>query len=136
MPSAKRFFHSVKNDMTVASVGSAYSASKYHAIDLLPDWTSTTSFDGYIEQLTITTSTIVSATETDFKICSDMAGDYIIIPTTSCHMERGTTTASIGNCIIKIGAPITLEESKYLYIFFKSNSGTFSIEKSSLIWSE
>ena len=136
MPSAKRFFHSVKNDMTVASVGSAYSASKYHAIDLLPDWPSTTSFNGYIEQLTITTSTIETATDVLFKICSDMAGDYIIIPTTSCVIERGTTTNTIGNCIIKVGAPIALEESKVLYIFFKSNRGTFSIEKSSLIWSE
>lgn len=136
MPSAKRFFHSVKNDMTVASVGTAYSASKYHAIDLLPDWPSSTSFDGYIEQLTITSSTIDRATGVLFKICSDMAGDYIIIPSTSCSMERGTTTASIGSCIIKIGAPITLEESKYLYIFFQCNKGTCSIEKSSLIWSE
>lgn len=136
MSSGKRFFHGIRDATSIASIGTSYSVGNIHTLDLLPDWPSTESFGGLLEQLTMDISTIVTAASVTFKICSDAGGNNIVVPSTAVPIELGTADTTLGTCVVKIDIPVSLDASKVLYVLVKGDAGTFTLVKSTLVWSE
>ena len=63
----------------------------------------------------------VSTTAISIKICSDAAGDNIILPDTNASIDRGLTTTTTGAAVIAINAVLYASIENW-YIFYKLDS--------------
>ena len=74
------------------------------------------------------------------RLCLDAAGDECIIPDTAATIAVGIGTATDGSVAYKVDAPFAQVLSPpgngNLYLFVKGASGTLTLDRSTLTWSE
>lgn len=128
----------VVND-DVIGVSSTYNASKTHIIDLKqpplfpvePEY-----FQFLLEQIRINIKSISGgASKIIFKICADSSGNETVIPSTSLTIDIGTSDVSLGSVSARLNI-IPYLASDVVYLFFKTNTGTVTIDQSIITWSE
>jgi hypothetical protein len=105
-----------------SSVGTSFSTSKV-LIFSVPKAATDAALN--FHYLYVKCSSISSTTKITMYICSDAAGDEIIIPESEADITVGTTTATKGTAGWAIGVPGS-GEATTLYAFIKGDAGTFT----------
>jgi hypothetical protein len=76
------------------------------------------------------------ATTLTIKAYDNASGTGIaVIPTTVITIDPAITGTN-GSCAVKIGVDATLVVSKTLYLFAKTDVGTFTVVRAVLVWEE
>ena len=117
-----------------AGVATSYAAAKKATLSL-PKRTNE-SFPAKLGGLWIWMSSIAGgATKITFRISLDAAGDEMLVTDTEADpIYTGTTTATDGSVVYSLnGLPVDLDVDT-LYVFFKTNAGTVSVDKVQLSW--
>ena len=76
-----------------------------------------------------------SPTKLTMKITGDSGGDEAIITGTESTIETGVTTATDGSAIYKIDVDYIFDSST-IFVFFKTDAGTVSIDSVILTYHE
>ena len=135
MSRTKPFRHPVIVSPALA-ITNSYAAAKRTTLTLGMPF-SGDAFLGNINSLVVQVSSIASsATKISFKLATDTGGDEIIIPTTEADIDTGITTATDGAIAARIDLDVGLSSGDTLYLFYKTNTGTCTVDKVILCWSE
>tara|TARA_R100001594_G_C4024901_1_gene259970 strand:+ start:1103 stop:1501 length:399 start_codon:yes stop_codon:yes gene_type:complete len=110
----------------VASVGTSFSAAKKSTLDLDVNYHST--FYGNMQGIYVKLSAVSSATKLTMRICTDAAGDDILIPDTEADIALGITTANKGYAAFGVDLDIFTETETY-YVFYKVDAGSVTVDK-------
>jgi hypothetical protein len=135
------FFHASTITDDVTSVANAYDATKYHAHPLYvtkEEINTGNRFIGRIETIIVRVKS-KSGTTTNLSVkgCCDVDGDYIWFPNTSAQIDTGITTGTTGSAVFEFKLPVKhFFDSNTMYLFFKTNDGTCTIDASCIVWSE
>lgn len=116
---------------SIASVGTSFDVNK--KVEVTLSHSSSKYFLGKIGTLQFTLQSILSASTIEFRLCSDSAGDNVIINDTSGSLCQGLTTTSKGNVQISIDALLYCETETF-YIFAKVDSGSCTISEVSVTY--
>jgi len=126
-----------------SAVGNAFDAAKDHEHELYSNSfpadnsQATSAFMGYIEGIRINLSSISGASEITMRVCFDGDGDEVFIPDTTASISTGITTSTVGSVAYSVKIPVRHEtaDGKSLYVFFKTNAGTVTVNESIINWS-
>lgn len=142
----RHFYHVSSNSTSVASVGTAYAAAKAHSHDLLanaPDFLTQQVWRGKLESVVVNVSSMAGGTPPatiDLMISCDADGDVILVPSTTATIEAAVTTANAGGVSYKVDTPLTIiagaAGDSTVYVFTKADNGTFTLDNTTLVWSE
>jgi hypothetical protein len=141
MAKSGKYYHAIINNTAVAAVGTSFDAAKNHKHELKQAnaLDNTNRFLGKVEGFTVKVNTIAggSATPTlTLRGATDATGDNTWFPDTAGQLALGITTATSGVAAYEFKLPLTIETSDDVYLFFKIDQGTCTIEKSTITWSE
>jgi len=134
-----------ENSTQIASVGNAYSASKYHKLNLADFNTlqaqgrPTGDFSGEIDVLIIQCSAMSAGPapqQIHYKMSSDSAGDIILFGANTGEISGGVTTSTKGGTSYRIEAPIILDGTDEVYLWYRTDQGTLTIDKTIVMWHE
>tara|TARA_Y100000114_G_C11756580_1_gene327174 strand:+ start:2500 stop:2907 length:408 start_codon:yes stop_codon:yes gene_type:complete len=118
----------------VTNVGTSYSASKKSTVALIMPGSFPLAF--HLEGLFIRMSSLNSSpTKLTVKITTDANGDEAIITSTESTIETGVTTATDGAVVYKIDVDYIFESSN-IYVFYKTDAGTVSVDAVELTYHE
>ena len=136
MPKVGSFTHTITHAVNLSATNS-YATARRHNLDLMSDTIPTGSvpFSGFIDSITVHMNTIAGATTLTVRATSDLAGDNTIFGDTTATISTGVTTATDGSVTIKIGA-IYGSSSDNLYLFWKTDAGTATVDTIIVNWSE
>ena len=135
MARSKPFRHKVIVEPALA-ITASYAAAKRTTISLGMPF-SGDAFLGNINSLVVQVSSIASsAAKISFKLATDTGGDEIIIPTTEADIDTGITTAADGAIAARIDLDVGLSSGDTLYLFYKTDTGTCTVDKVIICWSE
>jgi hypothetical protein len=137
MPKVGSFTHTITHAVNLSATTS-YATARRHNLDLMSDTIPTGSvpFSGFIDSVTVHMNTIAGgATTLTLRLTSDLAGDNTIFGDTTATISTGVTTATDGAVTIKIGA-IYGSSSDNLYLFWKTDAGTATVDTLIVNWSE
>lgn len=129
----------VQTDVT--SVGTSFSASKLHSHVLTDIPALSSGFAGErcirLEGIHVAVKSISSATTLTILLSIDPEGDQQLVPATTATISTGVTTTSKGCVAIKCDIPLfTLYTTNTIYIFFKTDAGTVTVDASCISYSE
>ena len=137
------YFHASTITTDVTSVGTSYDVNKQHAHPLYVTNESIDTgsrFKGRIETIIVRVKAIAGATpptSLTVKGCCDSDGDYVWFPDTVGQLALGVTTATTGSAVFEFKLPVKhFFDSNTMYLFFKTNNGTCTIDASCIVWSE
>lgn len=145
MAKTGQFFHSSTITTDVAGVGTSYDATKVHAHPLYNSETISTGtrFKGRIETIIVRVKAMSGGggptlpTSISVSGACDADGDYIWFPDTSAQIATGVTTSTVGSVVYEYKLPIRhFFDSNTVYLFFKTNNGTCTVDASCIVWSE
>jgi len=120
-----------------AAVGTTPDVAKNHAHAIGKDRLGTGKLQGTLNLISVQVSSIVTATQLTVLACADAAGDVPLCPMTTVDIDTGLTTTTKGMAHIKVDAPMWLQEdSTTLYLFFATDAGTVTVDKSQIVWSK
>lgn len=142
MAKTGKFYHASTVTDDVASVGTAFNVAKYHAHPMYADSTETITtngrFKGRIETIIVRVKSMSTTPITlTLKGCCDAAGDYVWFPDTGGEIATGVTTSTTGSAVYSFNLPLKqFFDSDTLYLFFKTDTGTVTIDASCIVWSE
>lgn len=136
MPKVGSFTHTITHAVNLSAT-TTYATARRHNLDLMSDTIPTGSvpFSGFIDSVTVHMNTIAGATTLTLRLTSDAAGDNTIFGDTTATISTGVTTATDGSVTIKIGA-IYGSSSDSLYLFWKTDAGTATVDTLIVNWSE
>lgn len=135
MARIKPFRHTVIQQPALA-ITNSYASAKRVQFNLGMPF-SGDAFRGKLQSLIVQVSSIASsATKVNFKIATDTGGDEIIIPDTSADIDTGITTAAKGATATRIDLDIGLLSGDTVYVFFKTDTGTCTIDQAFITWEE
>lgn len=138
----RAFFHSSQNSTARALVGTSFVAGEVHNHDLLSGavaFMAGRAFLGRIEGIFLQLSSVSVVATITMRLCLDAAGDNVVIPDTDATIVAGITTAADGAVAYSVGIPISQTmsgEFGNLYLFVKGDAGTFTLDSSTITWSE
>ena len=116
------------------SVGTSYDASKKATLALQMPNQFPLAF--HLEGLFIRMSSLASSPTTlTIKVTLDSNGDEAIVTGTASTIEAGVTTATDGSVVYKIDLDYIFESSD-IYVFYKTDAGTVSIDAVELTYHE
>ncbi len=116
------------------SVGTSYATAKKATLTL--DMDSGFPLNFHLSGLFVKMSSLNSSpTKLTMKITSDSGGDEAIITGTESTIETGVTTATDGSAIYKIDVDFIFD-SPTVYVLFKTDAGTVSIDSVTLTYHE
>ena len=125
-----------KSDDTVqkTSVGTSYDTAKKATLTLKQpaQFPLTFHLEGVFVQMSSLNS---SPTKLTMKLTTDSGGDLAIVTATQSDIDTGVTTATDGSAIYKIDLDYIFE-SETVYLFFKTDAGTVSIDSVELTYHE
>tara|TARA_Y100001938_G_scaffold147887_1_gene230173 strand:- start:2664 stop:3077 length:414 start_codon:yes stop_codon:yes gene_type:complete len=130
------YFHSVSDDTSLTSVGTSFDASKKHTIKLgsFPD---ESRFIGKISAVTIHVSSIASsASQVSFRMTSDSTGDKTLLSGLAGDLDVGITTATDGSVTYVFSFIQSVPTNDTVYLFYKTNTGTVTIDEVIITWEE
>ena len=115
----------------ITAVGTSFSMAK-KALLTLPS-NPRENFRSRLGALWVSISSIVTAVDLTMIITTDVAGDAILIPTTTSTFDSNVTTAASGMAVYYINIPVDLP-SELIYVVAKTNAGTVTIDSVKLTW--
>lgn len=142
MAKTGQFFHSSTITTDVAGVDTFYNATRVHAHPLYNSETISTGtrFKGRIETIIVRVKALAGVTKpTSISVSGacDADGDYIWFPDTPGQIALGVTTSTVGSAVYEFKLPIRhFFDSNTVYLFFKTNNGTCTVDASCIVWSE
>jgi hypothetical protein len=116
------------------SVGTSYATAKKAtlALDMPTGFPLNFHLEGVFVQMSSLNS---SPTKLTMKLTTDSGGDLAIVTATESDIDTGVTTATDGSAIYKIDLDYIFESST-VYLFFKTDAGTVSIDSVELTYRE
>ena len=139
----RAFFHTSQVTTSRAGIDDGFEAATVHNHDLLADavpFMASRAFNCRIEGIVIQVSSIAgSATKLTMRLCLDAAGDNIVIPDTQATIATGMATGTAGSVAYSVGIPVaqTMAGAKgNFYLFIKTDTGTVTMDSSTITWSE
>lgn len=116
------------------SVGTSYATAKKATLSLQMPEGFPLAF--HLEGLFIRMSSLASSpTKLTIKITTDANGDEAIVTGTESTIETGVTTATDGAVVYKIDLDYIFDDSD-IYVFYKTDAGTVSIDAVELTYHE
>jgi hypothetical protein len=116
------------------SVGTSYDGTKKATLSLQMPEGFPLAF--HLEGLFIRMSSLASSPTTlTIKITTDSNGDEAIVTGTASTIETGVTTATDGAVVYKIDLDYIFDDSD-IYVFYKTDAGTVSIDAVELTYHE
>ena len=125
----------VRDTTAIASVGTTYDTAKKHTLTL-GSYPAGSPFRGRLEALTIQVSSISSATELAFQMTTDAAGDLTIASGVGGDLTAGITTATDGALTYVLDFVQAAPVNDIVYVFYKTDAGTVTIDSITITWSE
>lgn len=142
----RRFIHVSSNTTSRASINTSYDLTKGHSHDLLsgaPPFLANAVWRGYLDSVVVQVSSLAGGTPPstiDMLITADAAGDVILVPSTTATIEAALTTANAGGVAYKVDTSLTIPSGSAgdstIYIFVKTNSGTLTLDATTVTWAE
>ena len=134
---ADRMTHLIKKSVDSTqktSVGTSYDTAKKATLELIMPADFPLNF--HLSAVYVQMSSLNSSpTKLSVKITTDSGGDEAIMTGTESTIEAGVTTATDGSAIYKLDVDYVFESST-IYAFFKTDTGTVSIDKIELTYHE
>ena len=115
----------------IAAVGTSFALAKKSTLSVDTNYQGT--FIGNFQGLFVQLSSISSATKLTMRICTDAAGDNILIPDTEAEIAIGITTASKGVAAYGVDLDVYTTTETY-YVFYKTDAGTVTVEEATLTY--
>lgn len=116
------------------SVGTSYDGSKKATLALQMPSNFPLAF--HLEGIFIKMSSLASSpTKITMKLTTDSNGDEAIVTGTESTIETGVTTATDGAVVYKIDLDYIFDSSN-VYVFYKTDAGTVSIDSVELTYHE
>ena len=116
------------------SVGTSYATAKKATLTLQMPTNFPLAF--HLEGLFIRMSSLNSSpTKLTVKITTDANGDEAIVTGTESTIETGVTTATDGSVVYKIVLDYIFDSSD-IYVFYKTDAGTVSVDTVELTYHE
>jgi len=149
MPLNKRILFNVRSTGSIpdaTSVGNSFNSSKKSTLDLHSTRNRTTrasylpsagsNFIGFVEGIRVIVSSISSATKITIKVTTGADGTDIVIPDTEATiaLEVGSTTS--GAAVFNLNKFPWANSTDKLYVFFKTDTGTLTVDKTFITWSQ
>lgn len=140
--SIRSFFHVSQNTAEETSVGNAYNSSKYHQHDMHDgevSWLARAPFAARVEGIVVKVKTISGASKITVRLCLDSTGNFSVVPDVEATISTGIGTTTEGTVAFSVDMPVfqnTTGETDALYLFFKTDSGTVTVEETRITWSE
>jgi hypothetical protein len=134
MAKTGNFIHQVSNATDVASVGTNYDAAKHSVINLQTS-NSTSSIAAVLSGVYVKVKSISGAAQLSIQVSTDAAGDNIVIPSSQADLSTGVTTASVGAAVFDLSIDYAAA-SDQIYVFYKTNAGTVTVDSVEISWRE
>lgn len=125
----------VRDTTAIAAVGTTYATAKKHTLTL-GSYPAGSPFRGRLEALTIQVSSISSATELAFQMTTDADGDLTIASGVGGDLTAGITTATDGAVTYVLDFVQAAPVNDIVYVFYKTDAGTVTIDSITITWSE
>jgi len=135
------YFHASTITTDVTAVGLNYDANKLHAHPLYVTNESIDTgsrFKGRIETIIVRVTNMTSNPTSLFVTgACDEDGDYIWFPETEAEISEAITTNNTGSAVYEYKLPVKhFFDSNTMYLFFRTNTGTLTVDASCIVWSE
>lgn len=131
------YVHTITHNVSIAA-SNAYATARRHNLDLMSDQypAGGIGFFGRIDNVQIRMNTIAGgATSLTVRLTRDLAGDDIVFGDTTATISNGVTTATDGAVTVKFDALYGNSDDN-LYLFWKTNAGTATVDKIIVNWQE
>lgn len=140
MAKTGNFYHQHKVSVERASIGTSYDKAKLHAHDMHEGGIAGVSgqrYRGKIEGIIVQLSAISGAGRITIRASYDQDFDSMFLPDTEAVISTGLTTATDGSVAYRYELPIITEvDFSQIFICFKTDAGTVTVDSSTVIWSE
>ena len=142
MPKTGSFLHDSFVVTDVAAVGNAFDVTKFHEHDLYADTSGKGRiFADRVESVIVRVKTLAGSpapTKIIIRCCFDATGDYTWLPDTEALISTGLTTTTSGCTAFEYKLPIknVINNDSTVYLFFKTDNGTCTVDASCITWSE
>jgi len=129
------FLHQVSSTTDVAAVGTSYNAAKYSSVRLTTT-ADPTRVGAILSGVYVKVKTIASsAAKLSIQISTDATGDNIIIPSSEADLSTGVTTATVGAAVYDLAIDY-VSSSDQIYIWYKTDTGTVTVDSVEVSWRE
>jgi hypothetical protein len=140
----RAFFHSSQVSTPRLAVGDAFAPANVHNHNLLADvvaFMAGRAFNYAMEAIVVQVSALAAGPPTTItmRLCLDAAGDNTVIPDTTATIAVGLTTTTVGAVAYSVKVPIAQTMAGELgnfYLFVHGDTGTFTLDSSTITWSE
>lgn len=135
MARIKRYIHRVTMATPIAGIGTAFATAKAATVDLEmfpPD----SAYLGRLHSVIYHVSAISSAATLTMRLCTDTAGDVMLVTDTDGTIYPGVTTATKGSISYKLDYDVGLDTGDQVHLFHKVNTGSLTIDKIEICWEE
>jgi len=130
------FIHNVYDDTALTSVGTSYAIGKRHTLTL-GSFPAGTPFSGRLGSVKIQISSLASsAAQVSFLMTTDAGGDEYFADGTLGPLTLGVTTATDGGVIYVLDFVASTQVNDTVYVFYKTDTGTVTIDSVTLTWQE
>lgn len=140
MSKTGRYYHSHKVSVSRASVGTSFDKAKLHSHDLHENddgGRSGERYSGKIEGILVQLSAISGAGRITVRGAFDQDFDEMFLPDTEAVISTGLTTATDGSVAYRYELPIvTAVDFSQVFLCFKTDAGTVTVDSSTILWSE
>ncbi len=121
------------NETPVTGIGTSFDINKVIEVDM-GMFPCDAPYRGYMSLILVQCSAISSATTVTIRICRDSAGDEMIITDTASQLFTGVSTATKGTAAFALNAFASLASTDKVFVFLKSNAGTFTSDFVEITW--
>tara|TARA_Y100001973_G_C5206838_1_gene342051 strand:- start:278 stop:685 length:408 start_codon:yes stop_codon:yes gene_type:complete len=129
------FLHQVSSTTDVAAVGTSYNAAKYSSVRLRTT-ADPTRVGAILSGVYVKVKTIAGgAAKLSIQISTDVNGDSIIIPSSEADLSTGVTTATVGAAVYDLAIDY-VSSSDQIYIWYKTDAGTVTVDSVEVSWRE
>jgi len=140
MAATGKFIHSsIHTGLAIALTNAYVAGAQRHLIPLNQDQASVTGNKrgvARLQALYVHVNTIAAgATSLTVRLTRDAAGNQTWIGDTVATLSTGITTATQGAITVKIDVDYVHEDAN-LYVHFKTNAGTCTVDQVELTWEE
>ena len=135
MAKTGNFIHQVSSTTDVAAVGTSYNAAKYSSVRLRTT-ADPTRVGAILSGVYVKVKTIAGgAAKLSIQISTDVNGDNIIIPSSEADLSTGVTTATVGAAVYDLAIDYA-STSDQIYIWYKTDAGTVTVDSVEVSWRE
>ena len=130
------YIHNVHDKTPLTSVGTSYSTGKRHTLTL-GSFPLGSPFRGRLGSVKIQVSSIASsAAQVSCLMTTDADGDKGFAEGKQGPLTTGLTTATDGWVVYVLDFVATTQENDTIYVFYKTDTGTVTIDSVTLTWQE